>query len=69
MLVEGELDGAILGGDLPDEPRVKPLIPNPHEAAKEWSKKHGLVPINHLFVVNKELADARPDVVRKSTGC
>ncbi len=23
------------------------------------------VPINHLFVVNKELADARPDVVRE----
>ena len=65
MLVEGGLDGAILGADLPDEPRVRPLIPNPHDAAKEWSKKHGLVPINHLFVVNKELADARPDVVRE----
>ena len=65
MLVAGQLDGAILGGELPDEPRVKPLIPNPHEAAKEWSKKEGLVPINHLFVVNTALADSRPDVVRE----
>jgi 4,5-dihydroxyphthalate decarboxylase len=65
MLLDGQLDGAILGGDLPNEPRVRPLIPNPHEAAKEWSQKHGFVPINHLFVVDKALADERPDVVRE----
>ncbi|RDV02226.1 phosphate ABC transporter substrate-binding protein [Undibacter mobilis] len=65
MLVDGELDGAILGGDLPDEPRVAPLFPDPHRAAEEWSKKNGMVPINHLFVVRSELAQTRPDVVRE----
>ncbi|MFA6266840.1 MAG: phosphate ABC transporter substrate-binding protein [Pseudolabrys sp.] len=65
MLVEGELDGAILGADLPDEPRVAPLIPDPHRAAEDWSKRNGMVPINHLFVVRSELAKARPDVVRE----
>lgn len=65
MLANGELDGAILGGDLPDEPRVKPLFPDPHKAAEDWSRRNGMVPINHLFVVRSELARARPDVVRE----
>jgi 4,5-dihydroxyphthalate decarboxylase len=65
MLVEGELDGAILGGELPDEPRVAPLFPDPHKAAETWSKKNGMAPINHLFVVRSELAQQRPDVVRE----
>ena len=65
MLIEGELDGAILGGDLPDEPRVAHLIPEPQKVAEAWSKKHGMVPINHLFVVRSDLARQRPDVVRE----
>ncbi|MBS0536972.1 MAG: phosphate ABC transporter substrate-binding protein [Proteobacteria bacterium] len=65
MLIEGELDGAILGGDLPNEPRVAHLIPEPQKAAEAWSKKHGMVPINHLFVVRSDLAKQRPDVVRE----
>ncbi|MBS0247081.1 MAG: phosphate ABC transporter substrate-binding protein [Proteobacteria bacterium] len=65
MLVEGDLDGAILGGDLPNEPRVAHLIPEPQKAAEAWSKKHGMVPINHLFVVRTDLARQRPDVVRE----
>lgn len=65
MLIEGELDGAILGGDLPDERRVAHLIPEPQKAAEAWSKKHGMVPINHLFVVRSDLARQRPDVVRE----
>ena len=65
LLVDGAIDGAILGSDLPDEPRVRHLISNPHDAAREWSRKHGLVPINHLFVVDKALSATRPDVVRE----
>jgi 4,5-dihydroxyphthalate decarboxylase len=65
MLLDGAIDGAILGGDLPDEPRVRHLIPNPHQAARGWSRKYGVVPINHLFVVDKALSETRPDVVRE----
>lgn len=65
MLLEGELDAGILGADLPDEPRVRHVIENPREAALAWAKKHGTVPINHLFVVHEELSRARPDVVRE----
>ncbi len=63
MLIEGQLDGAILGGEPPADPNVRPLFPDPHDVAKKWSERHGMVPVNHLFVVRSELAKARPDVV------
>jgi 4,5-dihydroxyphthalate decarboxylase len=62
MLLDGEIDGAILGAEIYD-PRVAHLIPNPKEAALAWHAKYNTVPVNHLFCVDKELADARPDVV------
>jgi 4,5-dihydroxyphthalate decarboxylase len=65
LLLDGELDAAILGADMPGEPRVRHLIDNPREAALAWAKKHGTVPINHLFAVRAELAQQRPDVVRE----
>src|SRR5262249_11262283 len=64
LLCEGELDGAIVG-ELPDDPRVRPLFPDPMAAARAWAKKHGPVPVNHLFVVNAALSKTRPDVVRE----
>lgn len=63
MLLAGELDAAILA-QIPDDPRVKPLIPDPHGAARAWSQKHGLVPINHPVVVKQSLSRNRPDVVK-----
>jgi 4,5-dihydroxyphthalate decarboxylase len=63
MLLDGEIDGAILGAEIPNEPRVAHLIPNPKEAALAWYKKHNTGPVNHLFCVDKDLADTRPDVL------
>jgi 4,5-dihydroxyphthalate decarboxylase len=63
MLLDGEIDAAILGAEIPDEPRVAHLIPNPREAALAWHKKYNTIPVNHLMCVDKDLADARPDVV------
>jgi 4,5-dihydroxyphthalate decarboxylase len=65
MLLDGELDGAILGSDIVDDPRVTHLIPNPKDAAQAWYKKYQTIPVNHLFCVDKELADTRPDVIRE----
>lgn len=64
MLLAGEVDAAILA-QIPDDPRIKPVIPDPHVAAREWSRKHGVVPINHPVVVSAELSRTRPDVVKE----
>jgi 4,5-dihydroxyphthalate decarboxylase len=64
MLLDGELDAAIVGDKFPD-PRLKPLIPDAETANAKWSETHGGVPINHMLVIREGLAKARPDVVRE----
>ena len=64
MLLDGELDAAIVGDTLPD-PRLKPLIPDAEMAARQWAQTHGGVPINHLMVVRTAIAKARPDIVKE----
>ena len=62
MLLDGELDAAIVGDKLPD-PRLKPLIPDADAVARQWAQTHGGVPINHMMVVRDTIAKSRPDVV------
>jgi 4,5-dihydroxyphthalate decarboxylase len=64
MLIDGELDAAILG-DVKEEGPLKHLIPDHEHAGREWALKHGGVPVNHFMVVRGEIAKARPDVVRE----
>ena len=64
MLLDGELDAAIVGDKMPDE-RLAPLIPDADTAARKWAEKHGGVPINHMMVVRNTIAQSRPDVVRE----
>jgi 4,5-dihydroxyphthalate decarboxylase len=64
MLRDGEIDAAILGNDLPDGPEFKPVIDNAAAADREWYALHRYVPINHVVVVTKEVADANPQAVR-----
>jgi len=63
MLLDGELDAAVLGDKLPD-PRLKVLVPDSEKAAAAWAAKHGN-PINHMLVIRSELSKTRPDVVRE----
>jgi len=63
MLLDGEVDAAVVGDKLPD-PRLKHLIPDPEVAAKAWAERHHGVPINHMVVVRDNISKARPDVVR-----
>ena len=64
MLLDGEIDAAIVGDKFPD-PRLKPLIPDAETANRKWSESHGGVPINHMLVIREQLAKTRPDVVRE----
>lgn len=63
MLIDGELDAAIYGAAMPDDPRLKSVIPDPEVAAQDWYRKHGVVPVNHMVVVTDELARTKPEAV------
>jgi 4,5-dihydroxyphthalate decarboxylase len=65
MLRAGELDAVVVGARLPPDSPLAPLIPDPDTAARDWCRRNGAVPINHLAVVKRSLAQSRPDVVRE----
>ena len=65
MLIDGELDAAILG-DYKEEGPLKHLIPDHDEAGRDWAKRHGGVPINHLVVIRGSIAEEKPEVVREA---
>jgi len=65
MMLDGEIAAAILGKELPNDPRVATVIPNAKEAGEDWIRRYGLTPINHVFTVRQELSKERPDVVRE----
>ncbi len=64
MLLDGELDAAILG-DVQEEGPLKHLIPDHAEAGQEWARRHGGVPINHLMVIRETIAESQSDVVKE----
>src|SRR5262249_890976 len=56
MLRAGELDAAIYGADLPNDPTLKSLIPDAEAAAQRRYARHKVVPINHMVLVTEKLA-------------
>ena len=40
MLRDGELDAAIYGADIPKDPALTSLIPDPEGAARTWYARH-----------------------------
>ncbi|SDK25946.1 hypothetical protein [Aliiruegeria lutimaris] len=64
MLLAGELDAGMLGGNMPKDSRLKTVIADPDQADKDWVARNNVTPINHMFVVSKELCDTNPDAVR-----
>ena len=65
MLLDGELDAAIFGGNMPNDPRLKSVIADPDTAAKEWYATHRTVPVNHMVVVKTRLSQSDPGAVRE----
>ena len=65
MLLAGDLDAAIIGTDLPEDPRLQPVLPDPHSAASAWSARNRMLPINHMIAVSSHLFKQQPDVVRE----
>ena len=65
MLMSGQVDAGILGNDLPDDPKIKPVIPDAAKAGRAWFDKTGELPINHMLVVKRDLLRFRPELVRE----
>jgi 4,5-dihydroxyphthalate decarboxylase len=49
MLLAGELDAAVVA-EPPKDERLKPVIPDPQDAARRWKEKYRAIQINHMMV-------------------
>jgi 4,5-dihydroxyphthalate decarboxylase len=63
MLHEGALDAAVFGNDLPADDTLRPVFSDPAAAGEAFFAKNGFVPVNHMVVLKRELAEARPDLI------
>jgi len=63
MLRGGELDAVIVGNEVPDDPLLRPVFPDPEASAEAFWRRHRLVPVNHLVTVRRDLAERRPELV------
>ena len=68
MLLAGELDAAILG-EIPTDPRLKPLIADTEAAAAAWRRRTGAaLQINHMVVVKSSVDEQTADEVYRLLG-
>jgi len=65
MLLDGEIDAAIVGDKFPDA-RLKPLIRIRRPPTAGGRRTMAACPINHMLVIRRAPAQTRPDVVRGS---
>lgn len=65
MLIDGELDAAVLGAAPRDDPRIRTVFPDPGAAGESWGRRNQAIQINHMVVVKAALSGSRPDVVRE----
>jgi len=65
MLRDRELHAVIVGNDVPDDPELRTVFPDPAAAAGAFWDKYRFVPINHMIVVRREIATDRPDAIRE----
>ena len=76
MLLAGELDGTLhyisaldavdrSGVDLNQRSELRRLFPDPLAEARRYYAKTGLFPINHCFVMRRELHEAQPWLARE----
>jgi 4,5-dihydroxyphthalate decarboxylase len=61
MLAEGELAGGLFAGQ---GEKVRPFYPDPEAAAREFYKRYGVFPIDHLIVVKDALLREHPWLAR-----
>ena len=63
MLRAGDLDAVIVGNDMPNDPGLRTVFPDPAAAGEAFRHRHGFMPVNHMVTVRSDLAESRPDLV------
>ncbi|HLX80761.1 MAG TPA: phosphate ABC transporter substrate-binding protein, partial [Burkholderiales bacterium] len=63
MLLAGEVDAAVLADPVPQDERLKSVIPDPAAAAADWRRRKGAIQVNHLVCVKNSLQQAIVDEV------
>ena len=63
MLRDGTLDAAIVGNDVPRDDAFRTVFAEPEAAGSAFLQRHGFMPVNHLVVVRRDLAQENPDLV------
>ena len=56
MLLDGEVDAAVLADPVPQDARLKSVIPDPAAAAADWHRRKGAIQVNHLVCVRNSLS-------------
>lgn len=62
MLRQGSLNAAILGNDVPDDPALRTVFPDPGAAGEAFWRRHRFVPVNHMLTVRSGLLERRPEL-------
>ena len=63
MLLAGEVDAAVLSDPVPQDERLKSVIPDPAAAAADWHRRKGAIQVNHLICVRNSLEQGVVDEV------
>jgi len=63
MLRKGELDAVIVGNDKPKDADLRDVYPDADAAGRDFKKKHGFSPVNHVIVAHREVIESEPKAV------
>jgi 4,5-dihydroxyphthalate decarboxylase len=63
MLRSGELDAVIVGNDKPTDADLADVYPDAQEAGRDFARKHGFVPVNHVIVAKQSVVDTQRDAL------
>jgi 4,5-dihydroxyphthalate decarboxylase len=60
ILESGEADAGIAGTPASDKDYIKPMYPDPQAAAKDFYKRTGIFPLNHMVVIKDSILQENP---------
>jgi 4,5-dihydroxyphthalate decarboxylase len=63
MLRAGELDAVIVGNDKPTDADLADVYPDAEAAGRDFARKHGFVPVNHVIVAKQSVVDDQRDAL------